>query len=133
MRGARGEVVLGPRVEAEQQSAASSLTLARRNDLSARHHGLDLGLDPFAGGRVDEVCLVQDDEVRAEQLVLEDLFQRIVVVDAGIGGALRGDLGRIVGETAGGDGGRIDHGDDAVDGEAAPHVGPVERLHQRLR
>ncbi len=39
---------------------------------------------------------------------------------------------RVVGEAAVGDGGGVDHGDDAVDGEPRAHFGPVERLQQRL-
>ena len=51
----------------------------------------------------------------------------------GILGALAGDRLRIVGEAAFGDGRRIDHGDDAVDGEARADGRPVEGLDQGLR
>ena len=55
------------------------------------------------------------------------------MVERGIGRALRGDRFGIVGEAAGGDGGGVDHGDDAVDRERGADLRPVERLDQRLR
>ena len=81
----------------------------------------------------DQIGLVQHDQVGGHELVLVDLGERIVVFDGGILGALAGDRLRIVGEAAFGDGRRIDHGDDAVDGEARADRRPVEGLDQRLR
>ena len=72
-------------------------------------------------------------EVGAEQLVLVDLLERIVVVERRIGRALGGDLGRIVGEPPVRHRGGVDHRDHAVDGEPGAQLGPVERLDQRLR
>ena len=80
-----------------------------------------------------EIGLVQHDQVGGHELVLVDLGERIVVFDGGILGALAGDRLRIVGEAAFGDGRRIDHGDDAVDGEARADGRPVEGLDQGLR
>ncbi len=45
----------------------------------------DLGLDAGPAGLVDEVTLVEQDQVGAEDLVLEHLFQRVVVLDRGVG------------------------------------------------
>ncbi len=82
---------------------------------------------------VDEIGLVENDEIGAGELILEHFFERIVVIERGIGGALRGELFRIVGEAPGSDGRGIDDGDDAIDGEARPHARPIEGFDERLR
>ena len=83
--------------------------------------------------RVDEIGLVEHDEVGAQELVLVDFLERIVVVERRVGHALRGDARGIVGEAALGDGRRVDDRDHAVDREPGAQLRPVERLDQRLR
>ena len=81
----------------------------------------------------EQVGLVQHDEVGAEQLVLVDLLQRVVVIDRGVGGALRQQLLGIVGEAPVRDRSGIDHRHHAVDRQLGADRGPVEGLDQRLR
>ena len=83
--------------------------------------------------RLDEVRLVEQHEIGAEELVLVDFLERVVVVERRIGGALFGDPRRIVGEAPFRDGGRVDHRHHAVDGEPRAQLRPVEGLDQRLR
>ena len=52
------------------------------------------------------------------------------MVDGGVFGELAGDGFGIVGEAAGGDGGAVDDGDDAVHGDAAADAGPVEGFEE---
>ena len=67
---------------------------------------------------VDKVGLGDDDEIGAAELILEQLLHRIVVLERKILGALLGEL-RLVGRDAAfRDRRRVDHGDDAVDGDA---------------
>ena len=87
----------------------------------------------FDTGRVDQVAFVEHDEIGAGDLVLKDLFDRIVVRQRGIGDPLPRQRVEIVGDAARGQRGAVDHDDDAVDGHAALDRRPVERLHQRLR
>src|SRR3546814_3075771 len=68
--------------------------------------------------------------VGAGELLLEQLFQRCVVIEAVVAGALRRHRLRIAGEEAVGDGGTIDNGDDAVDRRSEEH--PSE-LHSLMR
>ena len=133
MGGALGEIVLGGGAEPEQDVGIHP-ALLRCDDLhGARHDGQDLALQPFSRLGADQVGLVEHDQVGGHELVLVDLGEWIVVFDGGIFGALTGDRLGIVGEAAFGDGRRIDHGDDAVDGETRADGGPVEGLDQGLR
>ena len=50
----------------------------------------------------EEVGLAEDHQVGAVQLVLEQLLDRAVVLNAGNGGALGGHRGRVMGEAPGG-------------------------------
>ena len=66
-----------------------------------------------------EVDLVEHDEIGAGKLILEDLLERVVVVERGIGGALSRKprkIGRRSGPAR--DRAPIDDGDDAVDRDA---------------
>ncbi len=74
--------------------------------------------DPRLIRRADEIRLVQDDEIGAEQLILEHFLERIIMLDRRIGRALARQFGRIVGEAAIGGGRAVDHGDDAVDSQS---------------
>ena len=133
MRGPSCEIVLRRRVQAEQHGDIDA-AVARRDHLNrARHDGHDFGFQLFADTGIDQIGLVEDDEIGRHQLILVDLGEWIVVLDGWIGLALASDCFGIVGETSGGNGGPIDHGDDAIDGQPRADVGPVERLHQRLR
>ena len=56
--------------------------MGRLDDLDRLRQMLgDLGLDAGPAGLVDEVALVEQDQVGAEDLVLEYLLQRVVVLD----------------------------------------------------
>ena len=94
---------------------------------------VDLGQNLALVAGLHLVGLVEDDEVGAEELVLEHLLERIVVIDGGVGRALRCERIRIVGEGAGGHGRAVDHGDHAVDRHAGADVRPVEGAHEGLR
>ena len=133
MRGAGSEIVLGGGAEPEQNVGIHPALLRRDHLHGARHDGQDLALQPLAGIGADQVGLVEHDQVGGHELVFVDLGERIVVFDGRVLGALAGDRLRIVGEAAFGDGRRIDHGDDAVHGEARADGRPVEGLDQGLR
>ena len=92
----------------------------------------DDGVGAGRAGGVDQVALRQDDQVGAGDLVLEHLLDRVVMVERGIGGALRGERVHVGGDPAFGQCRPVDHGDDAVDRHPALHRRPLERLHQRL-
>ena len=133
MRGPRGEIVLGRRLHAEQHVDVDG-ALAGRGDLDrARQRRGDLGPQAIEPFRLDEVRLVEQHEIGAEELVLVDFLERIVVVERRIGGALFGDARRIVGEAPLRHGGRVDDRHHAVDGEPRAQLRPVEGLDQRLR
>ena len=133
MRRPRGEIVLGRRPDAEQHVRVDD-ALAGRRDLDRSRDGAgDLVSQRREPLRRDQVGLVEDDEIGAQDLVLVDLLERIVVVERRIGGALRGDARRIVGEAAFRDRGGVHDRDDAVDREPGPELGPVEGLDERLR
>ena len=55
------------------------------------------------------------------------------MIERRVGRALLGDARRIVGEAPLGDGGGVDHRDDAVDRELRAQVRPVEGFDERLR
>ena len=101
----------------------------------ARQLALDLGRAPRARpASSSRSALLSDDEVGAEELVLEHLLQRVVVVDgwsspARWAASAAGSSAKRPAATAG----AVDHRDDAVDGDARADRRPVEGLHQRLR
>ena len=64
----------------------------------ARDCRLNLSIDAPRDIGGHQVALVQNHDIGAEQLVLIDLFQRVLVVDRAVRGALCGKLRRIVGE-----------------------------------
>ncbi len=133
MRRPACEIVFRGSADAEQHGGIDS-SLAHGDHLDrARHDGSDLAPEPRLGGGVDQIGLVEHDHVGGHELILIDLGQRVVVIDGGVFLALAGDGLGVVGETAFGDGRRIDHGDDAVDGKARADRGPIEGLDQGLR
>ena len=116
MRGPRREIVLRRRLDAEEHVHVDD-ALSGRGDLHRARQGFgDLCAKGVERVRRDEVGLVEDDEIGAEKLVLVDLLERIVMIERGVGRALLGDPGGIVGEAAFRDRGRVDDRDDAVDG-----------------
>src|SRR5262245_5160773 len=133
MRGARGEVVLCGGAQAQQHICIHPALLRCDDFHGARHDGEDVALQLLAGRGIDEIRLVQHDQVRGHELVLVNLGERIIVIDGWILSALAGDRLGIIGEAAFGNGGRIDHGDHAVDGEPRADRRPVEGLDQWLR
>ena len=81
MRGARGEIALGSGVQPHDQRRLD-LTMRGLDDLDRLWQMLpDFGDDAGSGLCVDEIALVEQDQVGAEDLVLEDLLQRVVVLD----------------------------------------------------
>ena len=129
----RRKIVLGGGSEPERHRRRDPALLGR-DQLDPRPQArLDLGPQLRQGGGVEKIGLVQDDEIGAEKLVGEHLFERIVVVDRRIGAALPGDRLRIVGEAPGRDRRRVDHRDDAIDRHAGADFGPGEGLDQRFR
>ena len=83
-------------------------------------------------GRVEQIALVEHDEIGASDLVLEHLFDRIVMVERGVGRALARQRLEVGGDSAVGQRRAVDHRHHAVDGDAALDRRPMERLHQRL-
>ena len=100
--------------------------------LTARGRCAAISLRSARAPLAQKIGLVENDEIGAQELILVDLFERIVVIERGIGRALCVELCRIVGETAGGDRGRIDNRDDAIDGQARAHRRPIEGFDERL-
>ena len=133
MGGPRGEVAFSGRLEAEQDVGVDARAFGLDDFDGARHRRPDLVRHARALGRAQQVGLVEHDEVGAQKLVLVDLLQRIVVIERGIVRLLFRQRFGIVGKAAGSDGGAIDDGNDAVDGDARGDGRPVERLHQRFR
>ncbi len=92
------------------------------------HHRLagDTGGDLVAhateAGRVEKIGLVEHDQIGAGQLILEEFLDRAFMVERFILDAAGFDGIVIVGKTAGGHSGAVDHGDDAVDGDLRADV-----------
>jgi len=103
MRGTGVEVVLGGGAQPEQHQRIDRAVLGLDHLHGAGQVPLDLGAHPCPGLGIEQVGLVEHDEVRAEELVLEHLLQRVVVVDRRVGGALGGERLGILREGAGGD------------------------------
>ena len=118
MRGPAGQVGLGFRAQAEQH-VDRHLAVLRLHDLHHARQGLaDLGGHLPALDVGHQVGLVQDYQIGAEQLVLEHLFQGIVVVERLILRPLPRQRRGIIGKAASRDRGAIDHGDDTIDRDA---------------
>ena len=94
---------------------------------------LDLAAQRGEGFGIDQIGLVQDHQIGAGELVAEHLFERVVVDERRVGGALARHRRRVVGKPAGGECGGVDHRQHAVDGRAGADLGPGKGLHQRLR
>ena len=68
--------------------------MAGMDEFHGRSQGrAQVRVDPAPCRLVDQIAFVQDDHIGAVELVLEDLLQRVVVVEHGIGPAL--GLGRL--------------------------------------
>ncbi len=93
----------------------------------------DVGLDARLVVGARQIGLVEQDHVGAEDLILEHLLERVVVLDGRVGGALRRECFRIVGEQSLGDGGTVDDRDHAVDRDPRADRRPVEGRDQWLR
>ena len=79
------------------------------------------------------VCLVDDHEIGAIDLILEHFFQRAVVIQCFVGFALGLNGDRVGREKAGSDGGAIYDGDDTVHRQACTDFRPSESAYQRFR
>ncbi len=84
------------------------------------------------GALGQKVGLVDDDQVGAGKLVVEQFGQRGFMVKAVVGGALGVDARLVMGKAPFGHRGAIDQRDDPVNGYAGGNLGPVEGAHQRL-
>ena len=95
-RGARSSSAAAARRAAHRASIAP---FARRDDLHrARQAPAISARNRVELGRRDKIGLVEHDDVGAQQLVLVDFLERIVVVERRVRGALRGD--RFAGSSA---------------------------------
>ena len=116
-----------------KQRGGIDLAAARQDDLDgARQQARDGRQGPIGAGAVDEVALVDHHQIRAGDLVLEHLLDRIVVLERIVGGALARQRLEIGGDAALGERHAVHHRDDAIDGHAVADGGPQEGLHQRL-
>ena len=132
MRSARRDIVLGRRFETEQHSSVNATFGGRHHLGAARQKRGDsrARFDPFRLRH--QIDLVQHDHVGAQQLIFEDLFERIVVIERGISGALSRQPVRVVGESPGSHSSAVDHRYDAIDGESRADRWPIESLNQRF-
>jgi len=102
-----------------QQNRRRHIAVLHFDDFHRAGQGLaDLAHHVLALGNGHEVSLVHHHEVGAQQLVLEHFFERIVVIERRVLGALLGKLHGIVGEAAIEDRSAVDHRDHAVDRDA---------------
>ena len=83
--------------------------------------------------RADQIGLVEDHDVGAGDLVLENFAERGIVIHAGVVETLPRDCRQIGREPAVRDGLRVGHGDHAVNRDAGSQVRPIERLKQGFR
>ena len=100
-------------------------------DRTARLSG-DHGLGLAACGSIHQVGLVEDDDIRDGDLILEDLGERKIMLDRGVGVGLPVDRADILGKEPGSDSGSVRHCDDAVDRDARADRRPFEGLDQRF-
>ena len=81
---------------------------------------------------VDEVRLVQHHQVRAGELLLQELLERALVVERVVGLALRLHRGGVRREEPRRVGGRVEHRHHAVHRHPGAHARPAEGLDERL-
>ena len=93
----------------------------------------DLVADPAHLRLAHEVRLVEDDEVRAGELLLEELLERALVVEGVVRLALGLDRGRVRREEPRRVGGGVDHRHHPVHGHPGADGRPAERLDEGLR
>ena len=132
MRGAGGEIALGRRPEADQHVRRQRCGGAHQGDARAQLEAHPL-LDrrPVALGQ--KIGLVQHHQIGGAELLLEQLLERAVVIERGIGRALRRDRRRRAREHAVAHRRGVDHRDHAVHRHPGADLRPLERLEQRLR
>ena len=82
---------------------------------------------------IEQIALVEHDEIGAGDLILEHLFDRIVMIERVVGLALRRQRIQIERDAAVGQRRAVDHRDHAIHRHAALDRRPMERLDQRLR
>ncbi len=128
-----GDVVLGADAEAKEQRLVDLAVGDGQHLDAARQRPRDCRQRVLDAGRVEQIALVEHDKVGAGDLILEHLFDRIVMRERSIGGALPFERVEVVRDAAVGERRAVDHDDDAVDGDAALDRRPMKRLHQRLR
>ena len=117
-----------------KQDRRIDLAVGRRHDPDGAAKMLaDDGIGACGAGSIDQVALREDHQIGAGDLVLEHFLDRIVMVERLVGAALRGERIHVRRDAALGEGCPIDNGNDAVDGDAALHRRPLERLHERFR
>ena len=130
--GAGVEVVLRRGLDPEEHGRVHR-AFAGDDPLDGRpQHRPDLGADPAHLGLVHEIGLVQHNEVRAGELLLQQLLERALVVEGVVGLALGLDRCGVRREEPRRVRGGIDDRDHPVHGHPRAHARPAERLHQRL-
>ena len=82
---------------------------------------------------VEQIALVEHDEIGAGDLILEHLFDGIVVIKRIVRRPLRDERLEIGGHLPVGERGAVHHRNHAVHGDATLDRRPMERLHERLR
>ena len=92
----------------------------------------DIAAHAFAARVVEQVELVENHQIGGGELIFVQLVKRGRVIEGGVGGALAPDAVGIGGEGSGKHRRRVDHGENAVDRQAGPHLGPGKGLEQRL-
>ncbi len=128
----RSEVVFGRGGKAERH-VGRHLSIAGGEQFHPRPQSFfDIPAQRCKGLVADQVSLVQNHQVGAGELIAKYLFERVVVDERRVGGALARHCRGIVGEAAGGERRGIDHRQYAVDGRAGADLRPGEGLHQRL-
>ena len=116
-----------------QQGGGIDPSAARHDDLDgAWQHARDGGHGPVGGGGIEQIALVEHDEIRAGDLILEHFLDRIVVLERAVGGALARQRFEIGGDAAVGERWAVHHRDHAVDRHPVADRRPQEGLHQRL-
>ena len=106
-----------------------------RDDLlhGGAQHRPDLAADPVHLRGIDQIGLVEHDEVRAGELLFQQLFERALVIERIVGLALCLHRGGVRREPPR----RVRRGvhdrHDPVHRHPGAHARPSERLHQRLR
>ncbi len=132
---ARPRVEIGFRRRAEaEHDARIDAALDRLQHRNAARRFRQYGLARLGEtARVDQIGLVEDHDIGAGDLILEDFSQRRVVVDTAVGKTLPRDRREIRRKPAVGDRFGVGHSDHAVDRDAGSQFRPVECLQQRFR